>query len=455
MQTLSSPHHLHQIGILGMGLSGSAVRERAQALGIKTVCWDDRQAEDSFISPEHWPWPELDAVIISPGIPHLHPAPHPAAQMAKDNNVELISEIEFALRTGHGGDGKGPSAQFVVVTGTNGKSTTTALLGHLMDVARYPHAVGGNIGKPLCSLPVLPEGGVYLIEMSSYQLETTPSLNSDISILLNITPDHLDRHGGMTGYIHAKARALSAVREDGLIITGDDDLCADARTHAARTDDNAGTAAQIVITDVLMAEEMSRGAQMQNPALQGTHNTQNCVAVRMAGLRLGISEDVIDRAISDFSGLAHRMQPVGEMGGIRFINDSKATNGEAAARALASFTNIYWCAGGLAKEDGIAACLPYLDNVRRAYFYGRSGADFANVAQNQLPCSVHHTLDDAVGKALSDASEASGTQNIILLSPAAASFDQFTSFEARGRHFCHLAQTFIQDEAEKSGGIAC
>ena len=455
MQTLSSPHHLHQIGILGMGLSGSAVLERAQSLGIKTVCWDDRQAEDSFISPEYWPWHELDAVIISPGIPHLHPAPHPAAQMARDNNVELISEIEFALRTGHGRDGKGPSAQFVVVTGTNGKSTTTALLGHLMDVAGYPHAVGGNIGKPLSSLPVLPEGGVYLIEMSSYQLETTPSLNSDISILLNITPDHLDRHGGMTGYIHAKARALSAVREDGLIITGDDDLCADARTHAARTGDNAGTAAQIVITDALLAEEMSRGAQMQNPALQGTHNTQNCVAVRMAGLRLGISEDVIDRAISDFSGLAHRMQPVGEMGGIRFINDSKATNGEAAARALDSFTNIYWCAGGLAKEDGITACLPYLDNVRRAYFYGRSGADFAKAAQNQLPCSVHHTLDDAVGKALADASEASGTQNIILLSPAAASFDQFTSFEARGRHFCHLAQTFIQAQAEKSGGIAC
>ena len=440
------------IGILGLGRSGNAVLQAAQDSGIETFIWDDQQPDSQTIQPEDWPWERLDALVISPGIPHLHPSPHRVAALATRHHTEIISEIEFSLRYGRAG-------RFVVITGTNGKSTTASLLTHILTCAGKSAVVGGNIGTAVTCLPHTQADDIIVLEASSYQLETTPSLRPEISILLNITPDHLERHGGMDGYIAAKAQLLVQTAETGHVIVGEDEFCTRARMLA-------GTHAHCTIIDsTLRAEELERQLQARNPALQGIHNTQNCVAARHAARLLGLSDAIIDEAILSFAGLAHRLQPVGQLvQGIQLINDSKATNAEASLAALSSFDNIYWLAGGLAKSEGISPCLNRLSAVTKAYFYGQSAADFAQTAQDIIPLKTYHRLDDAFADAIADAiadtqhhSDENTTDATsipasatILLSPAAASFDQFASFEKRGEHFISLAQQAIVQHAPPS-----
>ena len=445
----------NHIAILGMGRSGRAVLAACLADGISVTVYDDKGAtkdiEAYFSSFENWQMHKLDALVISPGIAHHHPAPHPAAQRCIEAGVPIISEVEFALRRGRAG-------RWISITGTNGKSTTTALIGHILDCAGRPCGIGGNIGAAVTALDAVGEDGVNVIELSSYQLEVTPSLNSDIAIIMNITPDHLDRHGGMQGYIRAKEQVLATLKPGGLAILGEgealdalsdkytrykDATDKNARNKDARNKD-AGNINLTRLTASAIKAEASHIASFNNLALTGLHNAQNCLAARMVCRALGLNDTEIDTGIASFAGLPHRLQPAGQINNILFVNDSKATNGEAAAHALASFENIHWCAGGIAKEDGLDACLPHLGHVVQTYLFGACARDFADSLQGQVPTSCFDTLDDALAAASASAQHSAQTdQQVILLSPAAASFDQFPSFEARGQHFCALAAAHI------------
>lgn len=422
---------LTSIAILGMGRSGRAVLNKAMALKMAAVWHDDGEVhnvpEQMPLLPQDWPWAELDAVVISPGISHEFPVPHPAAVLAKNHDVPVISEIEFALRTGTQG-------RWVVVTGTNGKSTTVALTGHILCSAGLKATVCGNIGTPVTGLPVQDEADICVVELSSYQLETTTSLSAEIRVILNITPDHLDRHDGWDGYVRAKAAILACANPNQLAILGP----GPELDHIAGKHQDKITIRRL--DEVSLSNETRHKAQDRNPTLQGVHNRQNCAAARMICHQFGLSDKQINDGITSFEGLPHRLQPTGQYKNIRFINDSKATNGEAAAKALASFDHIHWCAGGLAKEDGIAACLPYLSHVRQGYFYGRCANEFVRAVQGRVKTSQYETLEEAVEAAVLSADQKPDDYQVILLSPAAASFDQFTSFEARGEAFCQIAQ---------------
>ena len=436
-------HPLTSIAILGMGRSGRAVLHKALDLNMAAVCFDDNGVENVPAAlvqpPEYWPWETLEAVVISPGIPHEFPVPHPAVSLANKHQVAVISEVEFALRTSRQGC-------WVAITGTNGKSTTTALTGHILRQAGRDAVIGGNIGDPVTGLPDQKEDSIAVIELSSYQLETTPSLRAAVRVILNITPDHLDRHGGWAGYVQAKQAILDTATKDELVILGPgqalDEIEANQqqKTRIVRLDDDC------------LAEETLQNVQAANPALQGDHNQQNCAAARLICRELGLNDKQINEGIASFSGLPHRLQPAGRFGHIQFINDSKATNGEAAAKALASFTRIHWCAGGLAKEDGLSACQPFLTHVQHGYFYGDSATQFEQEVAGKIDTSRHNTLQMAVEAAVMSARQTPADEQIILLSPAAASFDQFTSFEARGEAFCQIAEQQIAhlDAAQKA-----
>ncbi len=424
----------NRIAILGMGRSGQAVLDACIEDGILVNLFDDKgvapQTEAYFRDFNDWDMDGLDAMVISPGIPHHYPAPHPAAKRCIDAGVPIISEVEFALRRGRAG-------RWISITGTNGKSTTTALIAHILGQAGINCSVGGNIGAAVTALKPVGADGVNVIELSSYQLEVTPSLCSDIAMIMNITPDHLDRHGGMAGYIRAKEQVLASVNTDGLAVLGEgealDELasCYQDRMKIIR------------LTRAEQQEEASHIAPFENLALKGLHNAQNTLAARYVCRTLGLSETEIDKGIASFAGLPHRLQPAGQIDNILFVNDSKATNGEAAARALASFENIHWCAGGIAKEDGLDACIPYLSHVAKSYLFGACANDFAASLSEHIPVSCFDTLEEAVEAASLSARQERSSQQVILLSPAAASFDQYTSFEARGMQFCALAAAQI------------
>ena len=439
------PHNMSgkKVGILGLGLSGMAAARALVAGGATVWLHDDNHRPDDLPAGatvcdwRDWPWDSLASMVISPGIPHHHPHPHAAAARAGEAGVEVISEIEIAMRAA-------PAARIVAITGTNGKSTTTALIGHCLRDAGHAVAVGGNIGDAACNLQDPGADGVIVLELSSYQLETTPSLRADIAILLNITPDHLDRHGGIDGYVAAKGRILEAAGTLGLVITASNDAPVQGLAEAHRL------AGGHVIT--LSADDAPKGAA-EAPALAGAHNAANA-AVAAACLRhLGMNEAAIDAGMTSFAGLAHRLQPVARSGDITFVNDSKATNGVAAAKALAAFDNIYWIAGGEAKEDGLGEAAAVTAGVTRAYLIGSAAEAFAaTLATEQagrVPVTLSGDLESATVTAFSDA-RAARRAATILLSPAAASFDQFPNFVARGDAFTAIATRLVGDGASAS-----
>jgi len=440
------PHSMSgkTVGILGLGLSGMAAARALDAAGA--TCWlhddarqapDDRPAAMQAEDWQNWPWDRLDAVVISPGIPHHHPAPHPAAARARDSGVEIISEIELAMRAA-------PQARLVAITGTNGKSTTTALLGHCLKTAGIEACIGGNIGEAACTLADPGKDGVIVLELSSYQLETTPSLHADMAILLNITPDHLDRHGGMDGYIAAKARILSALPPDGLAVFGETE--GPAARLAADFVAGGGTAVTVSARDLPAEFALP-------PALAGPHNAVNAAAVIACLRHLGVGEADIAAGLMDFAGLPHRMQHVAQHGGVAFINDSKATNGVAAACALAAYDSIYWIAGGEAKDGGLGPAADAIANVERAYLIGSAAGDFAATLAGRVSIRLSGDLETATTAAFADASTATGATTI-LLSPAAASFDQFANFAARGDAFSAIARQLAATGPDTGGAHA-
>ena len=428
-QKKSPQKRLASIAILGMGRSGQAVLEKAIALGMTVVCFDDQKMTnleaDLALAPEDWPWPSLDALIISPGIPHEFPAPHPAVILAKRHGVQVISEIEFALRTGR-------QERLIAITGTNGKSTTTALTGHILKQGGLSARIGGNIGTPLTGLPNRGKDSIIVLELSSYQLELTPSLRAEIRVILNITPDHLDRHGGWDGYVRAKQAILATATSDDLLILGPGDVL------------DRQAAEKYQSGKIIRLNETGPAKNLDNPALQGHHNQQNCAAARIICRQLGLTDNVIDKGINSFTGLPHRLQPAGKFGQIRFINDSKATTFQASKFALQNTKNIFWILGGREKKGGLKGIEKNLGNILKAYVYGECSENFKKfLVKNSIICQEFKTLRESFNQAFKDAIKQKMNINI-LLSPACSSFDQFNNFEDRGKEFKQLVSEKIK-----------
>ncbi len=412
--------------VLGLGKAGLPAALALRGMGATVSVWDDdatlREAATGFtvMQPSHTQ-ARLDALVLSPGIPHHLPQPHPQAAWAAAHGVPILIDAELLYRAVRA---SGSAAKFAGITGTNGKSTTTSLLAHILDVAGVPNAAGANLGPAALSLPRLSESGVYVLEMSSYMLERLATLRFDVAAMLNLTPDHLDRHGSMAGYAAAKREIFA--RQDAActaVVTMED---APSRAMAAWLD---GQAAQVVRIH-------TGDAPGAGPALPGAHNAQNAAVARAMARALGVGEADIIRGIASFPGLPHRQQEVASFAGVRFINDSKATNADATARAMACYPRFVWIAGGIAKAGGIADLAPYFPRIEKAFLIGRDAPTFAaTLSAHGVENEIAGTLDAAVPRAHSAASS-----GVVLFSPAAASFDQFLNFELRGEHFTTLAR---------------
>jgi UDP-N-acetylmuramoylalanine--D-glutamate ligase len=350
-------------------------------------------------------------VVVSPGVPLNK---HPIAAHAKSFGVPVIGDIELFAQA----RGSLPSHKVVGITGTNGKSTTTALIHHIIETAGIPTLMGGNIGLPIMGRDPLPAGGIYVLELSSYQIDLTFSLDCDVAVLTNITPDHLDRYDGFAGYAASKERlfAMQSASHAAIIAIEDEP----SRAIAGR------------IADAITVRSMEVGDQSTWPALQGPHNAQNAVIAIAVARALGIVEDAIAQGLVTYTSLPHRMQRVGEKGGVLFVNDSKATNATATAPALAAYPAVHWILGGLPKSNDLDDCAPHFDHVRAAYTIGQAGPMFANILSAAgKPVTESGTLAQAV----KDAAAAAKPGEVVMLSPACASFDQFSDYEARGDAF--------------------
>lgn len=438
------------LGVLGLGRSGLATAKAARAGGADVFAWDDGEAgrhkarAEGFdlVPPQDWPWRAIAAVSMAPGIPLTHPAPHPMVAMADEAGAEVICDVELLFRETRG------RARFLAVTGTNGKSTTTALLGHVLTECGLATSVGGNIGRAALDLEApdgaeAGEGRVYVLELSSYQLDLTRRFRPDVAVWLNLTPDHLDRHGGMDGYRRAKERIFANMGEGDTLVLGIDE--AEMRSVASRvsglrvaTVSVEGRDAAFHVDDAgMLFEGENRIADISRLAgLRGRHNWQNAACAFAAARALDIDDAAILEAMETFPGLAHRMEPLGYRGAVLFVNDSKATNADAAERSLSTYTSIYWIAGGLGKEGGIEPLAPLFGRVARAYLVGRDAEAFAATLKSHgVDHEIAGTMDVAVAHAARDAARDSAGEPTVLLAPAAASFDQFADFEARGEAF--------------------
>ncbi len=405
--------------VYGLARSGLATVEALLASGAEVMAWDQNEAAREQVrglglrmaDPLTASLDGYDGIVVSPGVPLNR---HPIAARARETGVPLIGDIELFAQARP----TLPTHLVAGITGTNGKSTTTALVHHIVRTAGRPSTMAGNIGFPILGQEPLPEGGVYVLELSSYQIDLTRSLDCDVSVLLNITPDHLDRYDGVEDYAASKAR-LFAMQSPGhvAVVAAEDDF-----TRAA--------AGRIKGRKILVASDRVKGQSLW-PALQGPHNAQNIAAAMAVAKALGIDEEAIARGLATYPGLPHRMERIAEKNGVLFVNDSKATNPTSAAPALAAYPAVHWILGGLPKSDDLDACEPFLGHVRAAYTIGEAGPMFAKLLRSKVPVSECEMLFEAVGAA----AEAARPGEVVLLSPACASFDQFRDYEARGDAF--------------------
>jgi UDP-N-acetylmuramoylalanine--D-glutamate ligase len=417
-----------RFAVLGLGRAGLPAAARLRELGAEVFVWDDnpalRAAAAGFaVAKPSAVAGRLDALVLSPGIPHKLPQPHPEAAWAIAHGIPVLCDAELLYRAVRG---LGSQARFAGITGTNGKSTTTALLAHILTTAGVANAAGANLGPAALSLPLLPDDGVYVLEMSSYMLERLQTLRFDVAALLNLSPDHLDRHGDMAGYAAAK-RAIFA-RQDAscTAVIGMDDAPSRA------------VAAWLATQPAKLVRISGQGQATGAKALPGAHNAQNAAAAAAMARALGVSETAIAAGIASFPGLAHRAQEVALRQGVRFINDSKATNADAASRAMTCHERFVWIAGGVAKAGGIDDLAPFFGRIEKAFLIGQDGAAFAaTLAAHGVANEYVGTLAAALPKAFAAAKAGAG---VVLFSPAAASFDQFPDFEARGEAFTQLAR---------------
>jgi len=433
----AKPYSGQTLGIFGLGKAGEASVASLQAGGAKIFAWDDKQtAANGYLVPyADWPWSELKALVMAPGVPKTHPC----GEMAKKHGVPIIGDIEILLKSQ-------PQARTIGITGTNGKSTTTTLIGHILQAVGVRAQVGGNLGTAALSLEPLEKDGTYVIELSSYQLDLVHSTRFDIALLLNLTPDHLERHGDMAGYMAAKEHIFDRQTKDDFAIIAVDDEYTKAlaaklkKAPAQLVTVSCRDAADIYVQDGIL-HDGSLSFDISNiSALTGEHNWQNAAIAYAAVKAHGVAPEKIVEAMRSFPGLRHRLQLVDTIGGVRFINDSKATNADATQHALKPYKNIYWIAGGMAKAGGIEPLAPLFGHVARAYLIGEAQEQFAATLEGEADHKMVETLENAVRIAAHDAAEEKKEGAVVLLSPACASFDQFKSFEHRGDVFCELVE---------------
>jgi UDP-N-acetylmuramoylalanine--D-glutamate ligase len=443
------------VALFGLGGSGLATALALKAGGARVVACDDSaeamaKAQAQGIGTgdlKRADWSGFAALVLSPGVPLTHPEPHWSVRLAKAAGVEIIGDIELFCRERQR---IAPDAPFVAITGTNGKSTTTALVAHILREAGRDVQMGGNIGTAILSLEPPANDRVHVVEMSSFQIDLTPSLKPSVGVLLNVSPDHLDRHGTMDNYAAIKER-LVAVAE--LAVVGMDDE--PSRAVAQRRADAGRPLRRISIEPLADEGVFARGATLFRVdatgsgivadlsgirSLRGAHNAQNAAAAAAVADALGLGPERIRAGLSTFPGLAHRMEEVARRGHAIFVNDSKATNADSAEKALSSFDRVFWILGGKAKEGGIGTLRPHFPKVERAYLIGEAADAFAATLQDEVPYVRCYTLDKAVAQAAEDAARSDAPEPVVLLSPACASYDQFRNFEERGNRFRDLVR---------------
>ncbi len=473
-----------RFAVLGLGRNGTPAAHALAAMGAEVVAWDDDAAkrtppplagggwgEGAVVLMHDGPLPpapsrkgrggimlcnlteasfDFDALILSPGIPHHLPTAHPVAARAHAAGVPILSDAELLFQAVRRA---GSRARFIGITGTNGKSTTTALLAHMLAGAGRVVAAGGNLGPAALALPLLPDDGVYVLEMSSYMLERLATLRFDVAAMLNLSADHLDRHGDMVGYTRAKRAVFDRQTRNDLAVVGLDDGGSRAMAEWLRS----RPAHVVTVSGCAPADFWCYAGEVRDadgpilplaeaPALPGAHNAQNAAAAAAISTTLGLTRTDIARGLASFPGLPHRQQRIACIDGITFVNDSKATNADAAARALRCYPRLVWIAGGIAKEGGIAPLAPLFPRIARTVLIGRDApALAATLASAGVPHELAGTLEAAVPAAFA-AAQADGTP-IVLLSPACASFDQFTGFDARGERFAALVHALAREAA--------
>ncbi len=422
--------------VLGLARSGLATVEALVASGAGVTAWDNREEardEAMILNADIGDPTEIDligfaGVVVSPGVPLNR---HPIASHAREAHVPIIGDVELFAEA----QSELPPHKVVGVTGTNGKSTVTALITHMLESAGVPALAGGNIGLPILSRDPLPEGGVYVLELSSYQIDLSHSLACDVAVLTNLSPDHLDRYDGFAGYAASKARLFSLQHRDQVAVVATDDD--PSKMIAGRINHRLHR---------VSAKDIDSADQVRWPALQGPHNAQNAVCAIAVCRVLGLNDEQIERGLATYKSLPHRMELVGEVGGVRWFNDSKATNAASAAPALAAFPpapdqRLHWIAGGQAKGDGLSACRPWFPNLKHAYLIGDAMESFA--AEIGDAAAVERSGDMATAVRQAAANAAPG--DIVLLSPACASFDQFKDYEQRGDVFRELVQALERE----------
>jgi UDP-N-acetylmuramoylalanine--D-glutamate ligase len=423
--------------VLGLARSGLATVDTLLASGAEVTAWDNREeatapleGRATIADPLAIDLTGFDGVVVSPGVPLNR---HPIAPHARGFGVPVIGDIELFAQA----RASLPPHTVVAITGTNGKSTTTTLVHHMCKAAGLPTVMGGNIGLPVLGQPPLPEGGVYVLELSSYQIDLTYSLEADVAAFINLSPDHLDRYDGFEGYAASKARLFSMQRADQFAVFG----CGDSDTFRIA----AEVAAQRPAGNVEVVDPSVLAGRLEDqalwPSLQGPHNLQNAAIAVAIARRLGIAEHVWSAALASFVGLPHRMERVGEANGVLFINDSKATNPASTAPALGAWPRVHWILGGLPKGDDLDACAPWFSHVVQAYTIGEAGPRFADLLEPHMPVQRSEMLCDAVRQAM----DAAVPGDVVMLSPACASFDQFRDFEARGDSFRQIVEALIAE----------
>ena len=478
------------VALFGLGGSGFATAEALKAGGARIAVWDDNAAAreraaaagHEVVDLTASDWSAFSALILSPGVPLTHPKPHWTVEKARAVGIEVIGDIELFCRERVR---LAPNAPFFAITGTNGKSTTTALLAHLLQALGQPVEMGGNIGVPILALAPPAPDRCHVIELSTFQIDLTPSLRPSVGILLNLTPDHIDRHGTMENYAAIKERLVA--RADRAVVAVDDPWCAEIAERLAaagrsvtrvsttnpsfrteRSGDpepgslgDAGRGSPVPgsaspprndgprkapLTDGLVLDGTrimqyvsgrapSPLADLAGiPSLRGRHNGQNA-ATALAALGPSVDAADLQAALASYPGLAHRMEQVGSRSRVLFVNDSKATNADAAEQSLKAFRDIHWIVGGVSKEGGLAPLAPFFPHVAKAYLIGKSSDDFAAALEGRLPYARCGTLEAALQLAASDAAESAAEEPVVLLAPACASYDQFKNFEERGDRF--------------------
>ena len=444
------------VAVFGLARTGLGAVRSLTAGGAQVIAWDDNStARDvgglagAEIMPwREWPWESIAALILSPGVPLTHPKPHEVVTHARAAKVEVIGDVELFAREIRADAAKPGRAPIIAITGTNGKSTTTALIGHILAHAGFDAQIGGNIGNSVLELTPPGPRSLYVLEMSSFQIDLTPGLKPDVALLSNLTPDHIDRHGSMENYAAIKQRLLNQVPKDGQAIVGVDDAYGAAIFTQLSGEGVTAWPVSVgkvlgrgifVVDGVLYDAQNGRAAKVMElneaPHLRGVHNWQNA-ALAFAATKPFVKDlRIIAAAIASFPGLAHRMVEVGHIGKTAFVNDSKATNADATAKALAVYPDIFWIAGGKAKDGGIESLAPYFPRIRRAYLIGEAAHAFSRTLDGKTPYEISGTLDTAVIAAARDAATSQAAAPVVLLSPACASYDQFKDFEQRGDAF--------------------